>query len=245
MFQWFLPTFWGDIRLEAQGEDETRMVIQGLTEEEKVAVKALLLRAEGTALKNKWASEKAIQSLDLGSMKEQSLDLMAPIVDVQKVLAKALRPTRKKLSVVKFSGGKMEEATEATLGLITTKTAERSPSAGATLALPTIGCPEPDFPDADLRATRVLRTFLSDDQLKDFERHNAFLAIGADTGHRYRITSRHSRTGLSVHVRSLYDLDEGRPLCVHDWDVPAAEEMLTLLACVSLPGRESYVRVLE
>jgi uncharacterized membrane protein YqhA len=31
---------------------------------------------------------------------------------------------------------------------------------------------------------------------------------------------------------------------VHDWSVPAAEEMLGLLVMVSLPGKESFVRFL-
>jgi hypothetical protein len=31
---------------------------------------------------------------------------------------------------------------------------------------------------------------------------------------------------------------------VHDWSVPAAEEMLGLLVMVSLPGKESFVRML-
>lgn len=45
--------------------------------------------------------------------------------------------------------------------------------------------------------------------------------------------------------RSVYDLDEARVLCLHDWVVPAAEELLELLLCLSLPGREREARSLE
>jgi len=44
--------------------------------------------------------------------------------------------------------------------------------------------------------------------------------------------------------RQLYDLEEKRALCVHDWDLPPAEEMLALHLCLSLPGQEKYVRSL-
>ena len=43
-------------------------------------------------------------------------------------------------------------------------------------------------------------------------------------------------------IPALYDLDERRPWCVHDWDVPAPEEMLGLLVHLSIPGREKYLR---
>jgi hypothetical protein len=31
-------------------------------------------------------------------------------------------------------------------------------------------------------------------------------------------------------------------MCVHDWEVPAAEEMLALKLFLSLPEREQYIR---
>ena len=76
----------------------------------------------------------------------------------------------------------------------------------------------------------------------DFERHQRFVVIGADTGHRYMLTSRHARDELAHYHRTLFDLDEHIPLCVHDWQVPAAEELLSLCIHLQLPGCETYVR---
>ena len=46
----------------------------------------------------------------------------------------------------------------------------------------------------------------------------------------------------AVSSRSLYDIDERMPFCVHDWEVPAAEELLGLLVHIQIPGLERYVR---
>jgi len=43
----------------------------------------------------------------------------------------------------------------------------------------------------------------------------------------------------------VFDLDENRPLCVHDWDIPPAEEMLTMHLLLSLPQWEPYIRGLQ
>ena len=112
-----------------------------------------------------------------------------------------------------------------------------------TVAAPRIGCPTPLWPEADMRANRVLEAFLTPDQLVDYRRHGAFVAVGADTGRRYVITNR-ERPGMAQHFefRSIYDVDGDRPLCVHDWDVPPPEEMLALKLCVELPGREYHIR---
>lgn len=44
--------------------------------------------------------------------------------------------------------------------------------------------------------------------------------------------------------RQLFDVEENRPLCVHDWSVPPPEEMLAIHLCLSIPGYEHYVRTL-
>ena len=260
MVKWFLPTFWGDIRLLSQGKDVTTVVLHGLTPTEKVAMEKVLQRAVQKGFtKSQWATPKQVKKIDLSSPLEQRLVLAAPILEVQATIAKVLKPKKKLLSVVRISGGQIEEVTEAMQGLIEAEASESSdpeaskdarpttsakPTVAATVSPPDRGCPEPDFPNADVRATEVLKAFLSPDQLADFERHQAFLAIGADTGHRYQVTSRHARSEMARVRRGLYDLDEGQPLCVHDHEVPASEEMLSIFLCLQIPGREHYLRVL-
>jgi hypothetical protein len=116
-----------------------------------------------------------------------------------------------------------------------------------TVAQPVIGCPAPDFDEAEVRATRVLEAFLSPEQLEDFREGQQFVVTGVDTGHRYLLTSRHAPKVRFRHqsFRSLFDLDDQIALCVHDWEVPAAEELLGLLIHLQLPELEKHVRFLE
>ena len=83
-------------------------------------------------------------------------------------------------------------------------------------------------------------------QCADFDKHQRFIVEGADTGHRYMITSRHAPDELKrgAFRRTVYDLDEERAFCVHDWEIPAEEECLTMALLIQLPGRENYVRAI-
>jgi hypothetical protein len=193
-------------------------------------------------------------------MTQQTLLLDAPISQVQQVLSRALKPGRKQVSAVRFRNGKIEEVTEANIGLIETTGEpvkegpyrERSehptepekpkPTVAVTVAQPVVGCPAPDFEAADVRATRVLSAFLDTQQREDFARYQRFVVTGIESGHRYMLTSRQARDELATYHRTLFDLDENTPLCVHDWDVPAAEELLALAILLRLPGKEHYVR---
>jgi len=249
---WFLPSFYGDIRLERVSNQETRLILVGLSSTEKIAVKALLTEARRTGItKSQWADERTLDKIDIDALVEQQLILMAPIQKVQKVLEKPMKPGRDSLSVVRYSNGRIEELTDKVMGLIEQEadepdeeTEKKKPKATAavTVAQPTLGCPAPDFAAVELRANRVLEAFLTPQQLSDFRTENAFVAVGVDTGHKYVITSRNAPTKLMAHHRSLYDLTQGMPLCVHDWTVPAAEEMLTLALFLQTPGREAYLR---
>lgn len=205
-----------------------------------------------TLTREAWADDKDFLVLSSGAYhtkKGVTLTLNAPIIKVRDVLAKALKPNRKLVSVVKFTNGQMEEIRPAKEeGVAPTsppKTSPLLPAAAATVAAPAIGCPVPEFPESEIRATRVLEVFLTPEQLRDYNKHGAFVAKGADTGHHYAITHRERRSQMqSRSFRSLYDLTEKRALCVHDWTVPAPEEMLALLFCVTLPGNEDKIRIL-
>jgi hypothetical protein len=247
-FQWFLPSMYGDIKLDKISNESTRVTLVGLSPTEQEAVRALFTRASHpTALQALWAPASKLKGIDLSALKEQTVDLDAPITKVQDFLQKKLKPHRKQISAVRFTSGKIEQITEATLKTIDAPAAKESkapvPVAAVTVAQPVLGCPAPNFDDVEVRATRVLKAFLTPEQIEDFERRQQFVAVGADTGHRYLLSSRNSRHALeSASYRSLYDMDERLALCVHDWEVPAAEELLALYTHVSLPGLERYVR---
>jgi hypothetical protein len=224
------------------------VIVEQATPEETVAL-ATLAR---TALKKGWADPtKLFPDQPLGAVTE----FKAPTDKVAKLIAKALKPGKKLVSAVKFSNGKMEEVTEALLRSPEAKAPSSSPSekgiiekvkdaVATTVAAPVRGCPAPAFSPAQLRAREVLFAFLSLDQRADFERYNRFMAVGATTGHRYMITSRHATDALARYQRTLYDLDEKQPLCVHDFDVPPEEEMHAIHILTQLPGWERFLRSL-
>jgi hypothetical protein len=198
------------------------------------------------------------EGTSLGQRRQQ--EITAPIEKVAKIITKAMKPGRRIVSAVKFSDGTVQEIIEGEYDDATPlpergapyrqpakqePRKESKPEAGASVPRPYQGCPAPDFENADVKATRVLRTFLTPEQREDWDRHNRFIAVGAITGHRYMVTSRYATDSLALYHRSLYDLDERRPLCVHDWDVPAAEEALAIGLLVQLPDHEEYLRHLE
>lgn len=267
---WFLPSFWGDIALHRIDEHRTRLTYERLTPEEVQALTRLRRRAlkRPVMFGQSWcdASEFPVVVPE----GKGTVDLRASIVDVQKVLASALKPGRDLLSVVRFHSGRMEEvgsyreaaprpldelppppvsppapALPAAAQEASEKPdAAKPPQRGAvatTVAVPVRGCPAPDFEKAEMRAFGVLRNFLTPDQQQDVQRRGAFVAVGADTGHRYMLTNRHAFQ-LGRGRRTLHDLDERRDYCVHDWEVPAWEELLAIFCCLSVPGRERMLR---
>lgn len=194
-----------------------------------------------------------------------TITLAASVKQVHAVLAKALKPNREILTAARFADGKIEEvrgrersaegdevhavevdeAPENKTETELAPPAKTKPEKAVTVAAPTIGCPMPDFGEADVRASRVLAAFLTPEQVRDYEKFGAFVVTGADTGRRYMIAHRNVPHALrQCGSRQLYDLEEKRPLCVHDWTVPAPEEMLAIALCVTLPGRERLVRAL-
>jgi hypothetical protein len=250
--RWYTPSLHGDIMLESI-EGGTSVRAFQLSPSEEAAMAVLRRRALAKPLIGKaWATEADFRPLAPETYRTAegvTIRLKAPIEKVQAILAGAMKPGAKLLHAVRFSDGSIAEAKEIKgkdgepAVEVPKKLDKAKPKAGATVAEPTIGCPSPLFEQAEIRASRVLEAFLDEEQTHDYRVHGAFVATGADTGHRYMVTHRERPNAMeSVSFRSLYDLDERRALCVHDWTVPAPEEMLALFLCVTIPGKESAVR---
>lgn len=235
---WFIPTFHGDIALEHHG-DIVLVKIEKLVPSEIEALNALRTKA----LADGWIREpEGVGYRESNFFPEPTADLVAQVAlradihDVVKMLTASLKPNRKQLSVVKFRDGKIEEITDTNYE----KAVARGKSA-ATVAAPTQGCPLPEFDKQFHRARRVLAEFLTPEQLSDFDKENAFVSRGVDTGHRYLLRSREAGRGHES-FRTLYDLEEQQPFCIHDWTVPAPEELLALHLHLQVPGQEIYMR---
>lgn len=263
----FVPSFYGDIKLEADGPDgkQTVIIVERATPLEQNALTDLAQ----FAAKKRWLTPDGLRHAD-GLYR-----LDAPLEKVQKELVKRLKPNRTMITAVVFRDGGMAEvrATDDGFKLVGEPTPqlpatpahpgpalreadavlepEKKPAkkkeakAATTVAMPTQGCPAPDFVRAEIKARAVLNQFLNEEQREDFAKHNRFVSVGAQTGHRYMVTSRHNRQALERYVRSLYDLDEQMPYCVHDWAVPAAEEVLGIHLLLQLPQHEGYLRHLH
>ena len=236
---WYIPSFYGDLRLERSGAGTT-LSWENVTPTERKVLQSLFAHA----ISKQWTKE-AEHDLTKGS-----LLLKSDLPRVQKFLVKALKPGRKTVDFVQFSDGKIEEIQHGELPPPSDKDLEAAapvaaPVKAATVAKPTLGCPEPDLVKANLRARDVLFAFLNDEQREDFRTRNAFVTEGAGTGHRYIVTSRHARDQLAHTRRQLYDVDDKTPFCVHDYSVPAAEEMLALHLLLKSPEHERYLRHLE
>lgn len=226
---WYLPSLYGDIRLTAQA-NQTEVDWENLSPSEREAMTAL--------------GKKFDVDTD-GSVGK--IVIPKPVDKVEAFLAKSMKRGRKLLSAVVFKGGRIEEIHRLPNGEATTLAkVEDPPKAAVTVAQPVMGCPVPEFERAQVRATRVLREFLTPRQIEDFERTQQFLVVGADSGHRYILTSRQAPPEVLEKVggRSVYDCTRGYAVCVHDWTVPAAEEMLELSLFIQMPGYEHHVSIL-
>lgn len=258
--KWLVPSFYGDLRLEAMGKSECRLIVEQATVQELEALKKLQVHA----VKKGWCSEKTVLGQGAANL------LTAPIAKVTKVLVKVLKPGRETVSAIRIADGKIEEIHQSVFeddgetppyrgGAVPDagrsaalakgepvkgEVVER-PAVATTVAKPERGCPPPDFPPAELKARAVLSSFLDENQREDFRAHNRFVSVGGSTGHRYMVTSRHAVGALRTYQRSLYDLDEERAICTHDHSVPAAEELLALHLLVTLPGHEDYLRGMD
>jgi hypothetical protein len=235
--EWYLPSFYGDIKLtdRSTGDDQKiSLSWEHLSPSEKKALADL----HDKAVRKRWVLQTEPEfSADTGN-----LVLSAKLGEVEKILAKALRPGRKFVSAVKFANGKLEEVSSADLKDVASE--DKKKATGVTVTKPTRGCPVPRLGQADLKARKVLFEFLTDDQMDDFEDHQQFVSTGAGTGHKYMVTSRNAPLKLSKYEgRQLYDLVDRRSFCIHhDGFVPAAEEMLTLHLMLQFPRHEAYLR---
>jgi hypothetical protein len=99
--------------------------------------------------------------------------------------------------------------------------------AAVQVPMPVKGCPMPTVSDLkEKKAAAVVRKFLTPTQARDFDARRAFVAVGCDTGRRYRVTSRWSPEVERFGV--LYDVDARRHVCAYNKVMPPSEEVLSM-----------------
>jgi hypothetical protein len=246
---WLIPSYHGDIKLEKEGPNKTLLRAYELTASEQIAMEKLRDKATSKRLVGKpWAKASAFLPLTNAAYRTTdgvTIHLDAKIEDVQRIIVKAMKPERKLLMAVRFTDGKVEELhsvkNEGSVEILIPEKEKVAPVVATTVARPVNGCPMPAFPEADIRASRVLESFLTEDQIHDYRSTGSFVTVGADTERRYIIGNRERPQFLQKYLggRQLWDMENKRAICVHDWSVPPPEEMLAIHLCLSLLGHET------
>jgi len=260
-FQWFIPSWYGDIRLRVIDDAHTRIEVTKLSKAELGALHALKKRSlQGGILRRRWATKKAWDSMPteafaMGRTTTHHVILKAPITTIERFLTRHLRGATSTVSVMITDQGNLYEIKgedfQADTNVLPFRREaeggdpEEKPKAATTVRKPAVGCPAPNFEETRIRANEVLKAFLSPEQIEDYERYQKFVTIGGASGRRYLLTSRHALSRTSSRMRSVRDVDLNKDLCVHDWGIPAPEELLTMHTMLSLPQYEGYIHGLH
>lgn len=229
----YIPTVHGDVNIRPDGDDPkkvTEVETTKLTDTEVRAVKALL--------------EKFEVEFDEDKLEDRTFHVGENFTVVHKFLVGRLKAGKKTITAVKLTDGSMIEVHDE-VQLQKLADAGQAKSA-VTSSTPVRGCPMPRYEPREIRASRVLREFLNPAQLHDFEQYGAFVVLGGDSGHRFRVAHRFSRLFEDPNEYwFVKDLDTQRTYCSHRTELPPSEETLALMLAVLfrertwLDGREN------
>ena len=156
--------------------------------------------------------------------------------DVHKTFTKILKKNKPTITALKFKDGKIEVTEE-----LKDKDAEKADK-GATVEKPHRHCPIPSLMETEFRASQVLKEFLTEQQIKDFEEHKQFVSKGNYSGRSYLITSRWSPK-IKLYGQ-IYDLVTGEIICANCNELAPAEEMLSIKLMIEFKEKEFFGDIL-
>jgi len=218
----YIPSNFGDLTLEpAPAEKECFLRTHQLSIPEETVLKKVLTKY-GLQPGEKFDDRKYVLPVSMDK--------------ARKYLTRVLKGHKQTILAYKIEGpasmGKQVEE----VGTVVEAEKRGAKKAVETTA-PDRGCPPPlfdKFKEAEIRATRVLHEFTTPEQQEDLRKTFSMVVTGGETGHRYLVSHRFSRNASRLGI--VHDIDKGRALCVHQSELPAAEELLALL--VALQCRE-------
>lgn len=231
---WFVPSWNGDLRLEADG-DTTVLTIEKPTPAEV----EVLGKMKTAFLEQGWVDEKKWQ--DPSRWRKRKCIINAKLADVGPVASKIMRPGEAVLTAITLADGKMvthSGSDSEELKDIAAEAEKKGASSAVTVKRPTPSCPE-CFPGAIEPATEVLLSFLSPEQHESWAKDRTMLVHGGLTGTPYVLAHRHSDFARQV-GRVCYDVDAQIAVHFHDRSVPPEEEVLA--AKLILEHREPWLR---
>jgi len=212
----YFPSTFGDINIE-QSEKNVILSTVDLTVSEETVLKEII---------KKFYHEKAKEPPK--SYENTKIILSnTKIEDVHKFMIKKLKKNKATLTAIKLKNGKLELVDE-----IKPEHKEKATSA-VTTQKPPRGCPMPSITlQKEVRASTVLKEFLTSQQIEDFNNHKSFISIGNHTHHPYLITSRWSEKVNTY--GQVYDLVDKYRICTSCKEIPPAEEMLSMKLSIEL-----------
>lgn len=266
-FTWYIPSFNGDIRFEAEGTSRTLVKVIEPTVGEVARLKAL----SAVFQKHGWIRDALWR--DEYDPKLQVTVVDAPINVIAEHLIADYAPGRATLTAIKFTddhveayetGGSLwdrvtrwatgesrpvqaapasepEKAKDAyrTESTAIVKKEEPKPAKAATVKRHTICCPR-CIEGPLTPAGEVLFSFLSDEEKQEYiENDHSLVVYGGITGYRYLLSHRHGKWARRF-GKICRDLDNECTLHFHDHTVPPEEELLA--AKLLLEHRENWLR---
>jgi hypothetical protein len=244
--KWFIPSWNGDLRLEADEKDPglTILSIVKPTEHELLVVNAIGKAFEAMG----WLAEPWQTFTKKRFQREQRFVVNAPLEKTGPVATSLMRPGKAVLTAIRFKGGQVEtvsgdapNAPEALAELAEQAAAappDKPAEAAVTVKRPTPSCPS-CIAGSIQPATEALLAFLSEEEHDEWSRERSITVQGGLSGNRYRLSHRHSRFAQQC-KRMCFDLDDHLVVHFHDWTVPPEEEVLA--AKLILEHREHWLR---
>ncbi len=216
----YFPSTFGDINIETFGTYSQHVVLTTttLTVHEEETLKEILRNFRSKVIKYDMIIQYENNKFEIAHVK---------LEDVHKFMIKKLKKNKATLTVIKLKDGKLELVDE-----IKPEHEEKADKA-VTTQKPPRGCPMPNFTlQKEVRASEVLKEFLTNQQIEDFNNHKSFISVGNFTHHPYLITSRWSEK-VEIYGQ-VYDLVSKEKVCTSCKEIPPAEEMLAMKLSVEL-----------
>lgn len=213
MVKFYFVTTFGDISIEKTVDKEIKLTTSNLTYGERKLVRDILKEYKIDV------KESEIENASF-VIAEKSIE------DIHKFMKKKLKKNKATITALKFKDGRIELSEEI----------KQEAEKGATVEQPSRGCPMPVSIAGELRASAVLKEFLSEQQESDFEKHLQFVSKGNYTGIPYLITSRWTKAVEKW--GQVYDLVNKKIICANCMTIPPSEEMLSLKLMIEYKEKE-------
>ena len=212
----YFPSTFGDINIEQDNKNVILSTVN-LTVHEEETLKEIIKKFYHEKAKEP-PTEYENTKIILSNTK---------LEDVHKFMIKKLKKNKATLTAIKLKDGKLELVDE-----IKSEHEEKAKSA-VTTEKPRRGCPMPNITtQKEIRAQTVLKEFLTEQQIEDFNKHKSFVSIGNHTHHPYLILTRWNPK--IEKFGQVFDLVDKKIICTSSREIPPSEECLSFKISIEL-----------